>query len=320
MMVKRQTLMTCAALLVAVWFSEPLCASTFGLLNVDFLGRGGGPQGMLARTGDIDNVVWNPSGLGFPAPSGFFASFMDYLVELEGGTVGFSWVRGNTGYGGYVSYLTSGVLARTGWDDQVGSLGQTFSHQEWVAGAAAGTRVLPWLALGLGLKVARQELDDVNSMCSIVDVGSTVQIYPLRSGAHRGLSVRAAFVSRNLVLTRWEDSGGEIPRNSELGVAVESPRSHISGGLSLYFGADGRREVRLGMTAVPSSEFEVRAGYRRRTGRMSDSAYDLPWERGLMAGFGVGFGMLWVDYTYENASPLDGIHRLGLRVVMAQPR
>ena len=319
MIARSPTLITCAIVIAAVLVSDASCASTFGLLGVDFLGRGGGGQGMVARTGDIDNVVWNPSGLGFRAPSGLFASFMDYLVELDGGTVGFSLGRGKAGYGAYVSYLASGKLARTGWGDQVGSLDDTFLHREWIAGAAGGVQVLSGLTLRLGLKIARQELDDLASMCSLIDVGSTVQIYPLGPGVETGLSVRAAFVSRTLVLTRWEDTGGEVPGNSELGVAIESSRSHISGGLSLYFGADGRREVRAGVNAAPSSEFEARVGYRRRIGHMSDGAYDLPWERGLMGGFGVGFGRLWVNYTYENASPLDSIHRLGLTVLLGQP-
>jgi hypothetical protein len=60
----------------------------------------------------------------------------------------------------------------------------------------------------------------------------------------------------------------------------------------------------------------MRLGYRRRTGAISDSANDLPWERGLSAGFGVGFGRIWVDYTYEDASPLDNIHRFGIRTIV----
>jgi hypothetical protein len=94
---------------------------------------------------------------------------------------------------------------------------------------------------------------------------------------------------------------------------VEVPGQGIDAGLSLYVADEGRREIRAGVAASPAEDFEVRIGYRRRVGAFSDSGSDLPWERGLSAGFGVGLGRVWVDYSYEDASPLDNVHRFGIR-------
>jgi hypothetical protein len=78
-------------------------------------------------------------------------------------------------------------------------------------------------------------------------------------------------------------------------------------------GRSGRREARFGLAAMLSREFEARLGWRRRVGEGSDAAFGFPWQRGLNAGFGVYLGKFWVDYTYEDASPLDAVHRFALR-------
>ena len=102
------------------------------------------------------------------------------------------------------------------------------------------------------------------------------------------------------------------PTGTEIGLAAESAWGQ-RGGVSVLMGKDGEREVRLGMAASLSSEFEIRLGWRRRVGTGSDETYGFAWQRGLVAGFGVSLGRFWVDYTYEDASPLDAIHRFALR-------
>jgi hypothetical protein len=294
-------------------------ASSFSTLNIDFLGRGG-MHGMAGRLGDVDNVVWNPSGLGRADGDQGYASYMDYVVGVRGGTAGY---RGNwrsTGYGVYISYISSGTIARTGWTDPTGGLGASYSHTEMILGASQGLEVLPNLWLGSGLKLVRLNLDDLVSSGAFVDVSATVQVLPWRAGKASGYSVRTALIARNLGLLSWGEEIGQAPLNAELALSFGSPEERLSMGLSLVAGRDGRREVRGGISALLSDEFEVRLGYRRRVGRMADSEAGLPWQRGLVGGFGIGFGSLWLDYSYEDASPLGGIHRLGLRARLGRAR
>jgi hypothetical protein len=274
-------------------------------------------HGLLAGAGHSSNPEWNPSGLGYGADEAAYAGFMDYVVGVHGGAAGYVGRAGKIGYGVYVSYLSSGTLTRTGWDDPVGGAGDTFSHSEIVIGVSEGLRVRPYWALGSGLKLARQALEDETSAGAFLDLSTTLRVYPLDRHDAMGPAVYAAFAVRNLKIARWDDEEGEVPLNSEAGVALRSTGGGLTVGLSSYFGRDGRQEIRTCIAARPSGEFEVRLGYRRRTGAFSDTGNDLPWERGLLAGFGIGFDRFWIDYTFEDASPLDNVHRFGLRAILA---
>ncbi len=287
-------------------------------MNIDFLGRGGGTCGLVARTGDIDNVLWNASGLARSPGRLGFAAYMDYLVQTKGGIAGYTGLseRG-MGYGFYLAYLSTGTVRRTGWDDPTGS-GDEFSHGEIVLGLSGGAGLTSYLSGGVGVKLARQNTDDVTAGGMFADLSGTARLFPVGNGhGGNGYEAYSALIVRNLRLFRWGDEGGEPPTNLELGFEMESPGNTFQAGFSFYFADEGHRQIRAGLAARPAKDFELRIGYRRRTGTLSDSANELPWERGLSAGFGVGFGRIWVDYSYEDASPLDNIHRFGIRSLVS---
>jgi hypothetical protein len=289
--------------------------AAFSALNIDFLGRGGSPQGLVARPGGPDNLFWNPSGLAYAAsPSGLvFAGYMDYLVGMRGGTAGYLGSGGaRLGYGSYISYLSSGSIPVTTWDDPIGGRGGTFTYGEFVAGVACGGEVRPHLSLGGALKLARETMENVTATGVFADLGGTLSLH--RGQARDdGLKAYVSIVGRNIGLRTWETKDAKAPSNAEIGLAVAAPGGRASAGLAFYLGRHGQREARLGMSALLSDEFEVRLGWRKRVGIASDGAFDFPWQRGLIAGFGVSLGKFWIDYTYEDASPLDAIHRFGLR-------
>jgi hypothetical protein len=290
-----------------------LGASAFSVLNLDFLGRGGGTAGLTARVGDPDNACWNASALAFGDGSTVFAGYMDYLVGVRGGTFGYArGSGGDFGYGMYISYLSSGSLVRTGFDDPIGGRGDTFNYSEMMTGLAAGTEVLPFLSIGATVKLAREDLDEFSASGVLGDLSTTFKAYSPDPLVSSRPGIYTSYVLRNILLARWGDDGGGSPRNSEVGMALDFPRSGLVAGLSFYFGDQGRREIRLGLEVGLSEEFDLRFGYRRRTGRISDQAGDLPWERGLLAGFGLGFGPVRLNYAFEDASPLDNIHRFAV--------
>ncbi|MFH1219408.1 MAG: hypothetical protein V1694_03030 [Candidatus Eisenbacteria bacterium] len=281
-------------------------AAGFSAANIDFLGRGGSLQGLTARPGEIDNVVWNPSGLAyFRSAKGLgFAGYMDYLVGFRGGAAGYMGSAGRLGYGSYIQYLSSTSLTVTSWDDPTGGRGESFSSGEMVVGVSCGAKILPVLALGGGLKLAREAIDDETAEGALADLSGTLSL-----GAHTYVGI----VGRNLVLGLWSADLGKPPTNVEAALAVVLAEGRTSAGISLGFARAGRREARLGISALLSDDFEARFGYGRRIGIASDSAYGFTWARGLTAGFGIWLGRFWIDYTYEDTSPLDGIHRFAVR-------
>jgi len=299
-------------------------AADFSSLNVDFLGRLGAPQGMVALPGTPANAVGNPSGLALlksPAGEGF-AVYMDYLAGMRGAAAGYVWsTAAGHGFGAYVSYLSSGSIDLTTWSDPVGG-DRTFSYGGLAAGLSGGGRIGGRLLVGAGIKLARDNIDDVAASGAFLDAGATLRLRGA-SSPDSGGALYLAIAGRNVVLGTWgEESGGSSEAfATELGLSVASPSGACSG-VSVAVGRDGRREVRLGAAAKLSGEFEARLGWRRRIGAGSDAAFDFPWQRGLSAGFGVSLGRFWVDYTYEDQSPLDAVHRFALRAAItptAQP-
>lgn len=284
----------------------------FASPGLDFLGRGRA-CGLVASPGRLDDVFWNVSGMAWrEAGSGSaFAGWMDYLVGLRGGVAGYvgGAARGRC-YGGYVAYLSSGSVARTTWDDPTGGRGETFAWSEIVGGLGGGFRLLPALGVGGGVKVVRQTLDDDAATALLGDVSGTAVLYRSGGGA-TGLSGCVAV--RDLVLGTWGTSGDPGSGCLEVGAAVDFAGGRGAAGCSALLGRAGHREACAGIAASLSDQFEARLGYRRRTGVNSDAGHGFPWQRGLAAGFSVGFGSIWLDYTYEDASPLDGIHRLAVR-------
>jgi hypothetical protein len=292
-------------------------ASPFSGLNIDPLGRGGGTHGLVACAGQTDNLLWNASGLGYSRSSEVAVGYMDYLVTVGGGTACYTGVGKGLGYGIHASYLSSDTYARTGTNDQVGQGGETFKYGDIVLGVSAGRQLLPWVAVGTGIKFARYELADVAGSGLAADLSGTVRLYPLHGAGEPRTTVFVSAVTRNLALATWQADESDMPRHSEIGLGLGFPGNGLVTGLSAFLGENGRREMRFGLTAMPSREFEIRLGYRRRVGKFSDAANDLAWERGILAGFGIGFGRFWVDYTFEDASPLDNIHRFALRAKLA---
>jgi hypothetical protein len=243
---------------------------------------------------------------------------MDYLVGVKGGSVGYVDGRpANQGYGLWVSYLTSGSLSRTDFDDPTGAVGTSFRYTEVVTGLSGARSLLPYLSVGAALKVARQDVDGFSTSGIFGDASVSFKAYSPDPKTSPYPRIYTSYIARNLEVARWGDAAGGVPVNSEIAIAFDFPGSDLATGVSFYFGDRRRREVRWGVEAALSDEFEIRLGYRRRTGHLSDRANDLPWERGLTGGFSLGFGSIWIDYAFEDASPLDNIHRFVLRSTLA---
>lgn len=293
-------------------------SAAFSLASIDFAGRGRS-CGLLASNDDVDNMPANPSVLGRYRWDGSsaFAAFMDYIGGLRGGAVGYGAQGGERwGYGTYLIYLTSGSIPLSTWDDPAGGSGDDFAYSEIGGGFACGVEVAPRVLLGAGGKVIREALDDNASTFASCDLGGTVRVYGREDGASGAShAAYACVVGRNAVGGAWNTATDKPSASIEVGMALDLWGGKASAGCSFLAAEHGRRQAVVGLSGMLSNEFEARVGYKRNVGKFSDASYDLPAVRGLVTGFSVLLGKFWIDYTYEDSSPLDNIHRVGLRVV-----
>lgn len=305
------------AVVMAAALPTAATAADFASADLDFLGRGRA-AGLGAGPGRIDNLFWSPSGLAWRSGGSGegFAGWMDYLAGLKGALVGYAGAeRGGRALGGFVAYLSSGAVPLTTWDDPAGGRGETFTWSEISCGLAGGAMVLPRTSVGAGLKVVRQSIEHQAATALLGDLSTTTMLR--RAAGAGGIGLYACLAARNLVAATWGTGSDPTSGCIETGLAADLGAGSATAACSVLLGRAGRREASLGLAAVLGGQFELRLGYTRSIGACSDASFDFGWQRGLAAGFGVGLGRFWFDYTYEDATPLDGIHRLVLRSAAA---
>jgi hypothetical protein len=286
--------------------------STFSAANIGMLPGAAPSQAYVGEVPDLNDFWYNPAGLAYLKRTEAAGAYMDYLTSLKGGMAGFAAPGGRLwGYALDISYLSTGQVARTDFDDPTGGEGASFSFGELMGGISLGAALRHDLAAGAGLKFAREQTDEDFRTGLLADAGAAYRLYADRAWPARGFAAYATALARNILIV--DDGGAASPAGFEAGVSLATAgATALSAGLSFYMGQRGVREVRAGLVALLSEDFRARLGYRRRVGENSDSAAGFSWVRGLTAGFGVRFGTLWLDYTYEDSSPLDAIHRFGI--------
>jgi len=292
--------------------------ASFSAANIGMLPGAAPTQAYVSEVADLNDFWWNPAGLAYLERVEIAGGYMDYLTSLKGGLAGFgSPTRRGWAYDFYLSYLSTGQVDRTDFDDPTGGVGETFTFGELVGGFSAGMKLHGRVAAGVGLKFAREQLDADFKTGVLADFGASFRVYGGEAWPGDGLAAYLSAVAKNLLIFEDGDDG-RSPAGLAVGASLAGAGDvPFSGGFSFYMGQMGVREVRAGVVGLLSKEFRARLGYRRRVGENSDASAGFSWVRGLTAGFGIRFGKVWVDYTYEDSSPLDAIHRFGLTFAAA---
>ena len=309
--------LTCAA---GVLLPPACLPSSFSGANVGMLPGASPTQAYVSEISDLNDFWWNPAGLGYLERAQAVGGYMDYLTSLKGGFAGFGAPGGRgLAYCLYMSYLSSGQVGRTDYDDPAGDGGETFTFGELVGGLSVGMSIHKTISAGASFKFAREQVDADFKTGMLADLGAAFRLYAGRGWPREDVAAYVTAVARNVLIVH-DGEGAESPMGVEAGVSLAGAlNTPFSGGISFYAGRRGLREVRGGVIGMLSDEFRARLGYRRRVGDNSDSSAGFSYLRGLTAGFGVRFGKVWIDYTYEDGSPLDAIHRFGLTYAAAAP-
>ncbi len=306
-----QALSFCLVILIL----SPRAYSSFAILNVPLSAQAGATPGFVAKPAEGASVWWNPAGFATLDQSSGNFTVIDYLGGLHGTFCSYEGRLSRGGYALWVSWLGSPWIARrTTFTDPTGSQSGDFGYIVHVLGCAGAARLGRNLSFGVALKGIREEIDDDFYTAIFADIGTLVCL--VRGTDLAGFSdIWLGGVTRNLRCIS-NPGGIESYRNFEIGTILSRPNDEMVCGFSLYFGPHGKREVRVGITGKLSPEFEMRVGYRRRIGRPSDSGYGFGLARGLSAGFAMTFSKISVAYTYENADPLDAIHRISFTIIV----
>ncbi|MGQ9604492.1 MAG: hypothetical protein ACUVUU_09865 [bacterium] len=276
------------------------------------MGDGTANIGLIADRTRPSNMSLNPAILAGRAPVSVSFAYGRYLVTSRTVMISFRGRVGDVGFGIHSSHFNGGVISRTTGDDPAGQASGSFSYGETSIGFGLGAQLVSWLALGGGLRIARVDVDDYTKARAFFDAGTIVKLNEMLSGKTPKWELNVGMVVRGIEVSKGSKCQDE-KIGKEISMNVSMPEKGVTFALGWLSSTKGRSEIRGGMVLRPAGDFELILGSRRRIGSFGDVNQGFPWHRGLTGGFGLRFGSHWLNYSYEDASPLEGTHRFMLR-------
>lgn len=259
---------------------------------------------MTAVADQLGTSFYNPAALARTAPRSVMASYVNWLTDINAGSLAATWGVGQTGRIGLAAqYLDYGDFDPR---DAQGNPGDDFTASDvalslsWAASAGES------FAYGLTGRFVSESIDDVSSSALAADLGATYEFADKRT--------RAGAAVRNLGAQTKSIEGGD---KEDIPITFAAGLSHRLRGAPLLFAAEVLKpsddEVggAFGVEVAALKQMLIRAGYNTLTGKIeTDSDSD------NLAGisFGAGFVLerLTIDYAFASYSELGDAHRFSI--------
>ncbi len=284
--------------------------SAFSFLKIGVGARSLGLGGaFVSVAGDASALYWNPAGIAQMENQQLTLSYVNYLLDIHSGFVGYVLPRKNgVNLGLALNYFSYGEFQRTTVQDPTGSGLGTFGAVDLSVSFSAAYPLSNGLSVGGTAKVIYSKIEDYSCDAYALDVGG---LYPLADGRTRvGLSIQ------NLGFQR---SGYASDHKDGLAPVFRAGASHRLAGLplllavDLYKPTDHHFNVNMGGELQPAESFFLRLGWSslgldQQVGTDKDN----------LAGFSGGVGVSWqkyrLDYAYSSLAELGDVHRATLNL------
>ncbi len=312
-----------AAMVLTANGMSPLFAGV-GTSGAQFLKLGIGAraaamgESFVAVADDASAIYWNPAGLTRLTQRELSASHHAYIQGLNYETIAYSQPTRFGTMGSAVNYLyLSGLERRTKDEKQEGTFGAsdaafTLSFaRPLFANADKNIPVAKQFSIGFNLKVIRQEIESHSANAFAMDIGL---LTPLR-----GSQLTLGFTVQNLgTPVRFMNESYPLPLTFRTGLAWNAKHLPMTLTGSISVPRDHSPTYEMGMEYWVISPFALRGGYLVRPagdsslfqGVGSNSNSNLSRFGGLMAGFGLKFRHLGIDYAFVPLGDLGNTHRV----------
>jgi hypothetical protein len=297
-------------LVIIMLFSSLLLAKTSpGTVGFQFLRTqvGARPSAMsgafIAIPNDVHCIYYNPAGLAtFTRRSGSF-SYLDHLLDINSGFIGFVQPQlgpGNLGVG--ILYMDYGSFKRT--DNSSADLGSFGANSIAFVGSYAGT-VSHNLFAGVSGKYIRATIDNYSSDAIAMDAGI---IYALPANA---LTIGGGVFNLGQVTSAFVQRKDSLPFNYRVGIAKKLEHLPLLIAFNLYKYNKENWHGALGGEFLLSNSLLLRLGYDNIGKDLQvDSSKD------TFAGASIGLGLLWstikIDYGYSSYGVLGSLNRFSV--------
>jgi hypothetical protein len=284
--------------------------SAFSFLKIGVGARSSSLGGAFVSVAeDASALYWNPAGITQVQGQQLALSYVNYLLDIHSGFLGYVLPRPNgLRLGAALNYFSYGEFQETTVEDPTGSQLGTFGALDLAISFTAAYPLRNGLSLGGTAKVIYSKIEDYSSDAYALDVGG---LYLLPDGRTRvGLSVQ------NLGFQR---SGYASDHRDGLAPIFRAGACHRLAGLplllsmDLYQPVDHHLNVNLGGELQPAETLFLRLGW---TSLGLDQKVGT--DRDDLAGFSAGVGVKWqkyrLDYAYSSQAELGDVHRATLNL------
>jgi hypothetical protein len=282
--------------------------SAFSFLKI---GVGARPLGLggafVSVAEDANALYWNPAGISQLKDQQLTLSYVNYLLDIHSGFVGYVLPRDDRlCLGAALNYFSYGEFQRTTVEDPTGNQLGTFGALDLSLAFSGAYVVSEGFFLGGTAKVIYGKLEDYSSDAYALDLGGLYVLPDDRT--------RLGFSLQNLGFQR---SGYSSDNKDGLAPILRVGASRQLEGLPLLLTVDGYKptdhhfNVNMGGEIHAGESLSLRLGWSslgldQQVGPDKDN----------LAGFSGGLGVQWqtyrLDYAYSSMAELGEVHRATL--------
>lgn len=257
---------------------------------------------------DVGGIFGNPAGTAFIRKTQFTLNYLNYLLDLRGGYLGFAQPLRNVGCLSLgIIYFDYGKIEEV--NQYAIRTGREFESREIALAASFANRLGDHFSYGINLKYAYSTIDVYSAAAMAADVGLLIRLPYLNLG----------FSLKNFGenIEPYEHMKEELPTNFTIGLSnklLNSPVTLHASMTNLFPGNSVQGEYfdnyAFGLEYSLQNSFVFRLGYNNHLSK-SLASLNVSNFAGFTAGFGLSLGQNNFDYSYGDYGSLGMTHHFG---------
>ncbi len=259
----------------------------------------------IAVIGDLNGLVYNPATLSGTRDMEVNFTYLDYLLDIKSGFVGFNKTFNGSGHLGVgIFYTNYGELKRT--DITGNSLGSFFPG-DYVITAAYANSLPVGLHYGVSVKFIQSKIDQYTASAVAADAGI---IYRVET---QNLNIGLVIKNFGRAISKFMDVYERLPVSYRVGIAKQLAHLPLLLNFNLIKYQYTKSTSLGGLYWALGGEFTVtdnlflRWGYNSR-GREEKIETSSSHFAGVSLGLGIKYGKYRFDYGYSSYGALGGMN------------
>ncbi|MCK5031989.1 MAG: PorV/PorQ family protein [Calditrichia bacterium] len=288
--------------------------SGFEFLRTDFSPRSSSMAGSyVAMRSDVNGLFHNPAGLAYSEERQFMVNYLGYLLDINGGSIGFTQQIENIGrLSGAIIYFDYGNFDET--DEFAVSTGRNFGASDLAFAVSLSNYLEDRFAYGVTLKYVHSKIDVFSASAFAFDFGLIYEA-PFQDDLFIGFSM----LNVGSAISAFQSTEERLPLSINFGVSKKLEH------LPLVLNASIKNINEVESTILDriekfsiGGEFTLSSKLRLRLGYDNNLHKDLETTNGAgFSGVSLGLGFIFwenfrFDYGYSSMGDLGGLNRIGL--------